>query len=167
MIQRTVGPEIKIEAVLAAGAWPTLCDANQLENAILNLCINARDAMPDGGRLMIETANTWLDERAARERDMAPGQYLAVSVTDTGTGMPAEIVTRAFDPFFTTSASPAVHPASTVRHCRRPAWGRVPRLCSATRGGLGQWQGRAPVWQAMYRVLPLLHLLVLSPAYRA
>jgi CheY-like chemotaxis protein len=102
MIQRTVGPEIKIEAVLAAGAWPTLCDANQLENAILNLCINARDAMPDGGRLMIETANTWLDERAARERDMAPGQYLAVSVTDTGTGMPAEIVTRAFDPFFTT-----------------------------------------------------------------
>jgi PAS domain S-box-containing protein len=102
MIQRTVGPEITIEAVLAAGAWPALCDANQLENAILNLCINARDAMPDGGRLMIETANTWLDERAARERDMAPGQYLAVSVTDTGTGMPPDVVTRAFDPFFTT-----------------------------------------------------------------
>jgi CheY-like chemotaxis protein len=97
-----VGPEIKIEAVLAAGAWPTLCDANQLENAILNLCINARDAMPDGGRLMIETANTWLDERAARERDMAPGQYIAVSVTDTGTDMPPDMVTRAFDPFFTT-----------------------------------------------------------------
>ena len=102
MVQRTVGPEIKVETVLAIGLWPTLCDPNQLENAILNLCINGRDAMPDGGRLTIETANTWLDERGARERDMQPGQYVAVCVTDTGTGMPPEVMARAFDPFYTT-----------------------------------------------------------------
>jgi PAS domain S-box-containing protein len=102
MVQRTVGPEIKVETALATGLWPTLCDPNQLENAILNLCINARDAMPDGGRLTIETANTWLDERGARERDMEPGQYVAICVTDTGTGMPSDVVARAFDPFYTT-----------------------------------------------------------------
>jgi PAS domain S-box-containing protein len=102
LIRRTVRPEIKVETVLAVGLWPTLCDANQLENAILNLCINARDAMPDGGRLTIETANTWLDERGARERDMQPGQYIAICVTDTGTGMPPQVVEHAFDPFFTT-----------------------------------------------------------------
>ena len=102
LIRRTVGPSIAVETVLAIGLWPTLCDANQLENAVLNLCINARDAMPDGGRLTIETANTWLDERGARERDMQPGQYVAVCVTDTGTGMPPDVVARAFDPFFTT-----------------------------------------------------------------
>jgi PAS domain S-box-containing protein len=102
LVQRTVGPEIKVETVPAIGLWPTLCDPNQLENAILNLCINGRDAMPDGGRLTIETANIWLDERGARERDMQPGQYVAICVTDTGTGMPADVVERAFDPFYTT-----------------------------------------------------------------
>ena len=102
LVQRTVGPEIKVETVLGIGLWPTLCDPNQLENAILNLCINARDAMPDGGQLTIETANTWLDERGARERDMQPGQYVAICVTDTGTGMPPQVAARAFDPFFTT-----------------------------------------------------------------
>jgi PAS domain S-box-containing protein len=102
MVQRTVGPEIKVETVSAIGLWPTLCDPNQLENAILNLCINARDAMPDGGRLTIETANAWLDERGARERDMEPGQYVAICVTDTGTGMAPDVVARAFDPFYTT-----------------------------------------------------------------
>jgi PAS domain S-box-containing protein len=102
LVRRTVGPEIKLETVLAIGLWPTLCDPNQLENAVLNLCINARDAMPDGGRLTIETANAWLDPRGARERDMQPGQYVAICVTDTGTGMSLEVKTRAFDPFFTT-----------------------------------------------------------------
>jgi nitrogen-specific signal transduction histidine kinase len=102
LVQRTVGPAIKVETVLAIGLWPTLCDPNQLENAILNLCINARDAMPQGGRLTIETANTWVDERGANERDMEPGQYAAICVTDTGTGMPPNVVARAFDPFFTT-----------------------------------------------------------------
>jgi PAS domain S-box-containing protein len=105
LVQRTVGPAIKVETVFAIGLWPTLCDPNQLENAILNLCINARDAMPEGGRLTIETANTWLDERGARERDMEPGQYVAICVTDTGTGMPPDVVARAFDPFFTTKPS--------------------------------------------------------------
>lgn len=102
MIQCTVGPTIKLETVPATGLWTTLCDPNQLENAIINLCINARDAMPNGGRLTIETSNTWMDERDARERDMAPGQYVAIYVTDTGTGMPPDVVARAFDPFFTT-----------------------------------------------------------------
>jgi CheY-like chemotaxis protein len=78
------------------------CDTNQLENATLNLCINARDAMPDGGHLTIETANISLDEFGARQRDVPPGEYVSVCVTDTGTGMSPEVVARAFDPFFTT-----------------------------------------------------------------
>ncbi|MBV8458201.1 MAG: PAS domain S-box protein, partial [Acetobacteraceae bacterium] len=102
LIQRTVGPAIKVETVLAIGLWQALCDPNQLENAILNLCINARDAMPEGGRLTIETANTWLDPAGARERDIQPGQYVAVCVSDTGVGMAPEVIARAFDPFFTT-----------------------------------------------------------------
>jgi PAS domain S-box-containing protein len=102
LIRRTVGPEIKVEVVEAGGLWPTLVDAPQLENALLNLCINARDAMPRGGRITIETANKWLDERAADERDLPPGQYLTLCVTDTGTGMPPYVIAKAFDPFFTT-----------------------------------------------------------------
>ncbi|MFC4166968.1 PAS domain S-box protein [Teichococcus aestuarii] len=102
LIRRTVGPEIEVEVVGAAGLWPALIDANQLENALLNLCINARDAMPEGGRITIETANRWLDEQAIREQDLAPGQYLSLCVTDTGTGMAPEVIERAFDPFFTT-----------------------------------------------------------------
>jgi CheY-like chemotaxis protein len=86
----------------AAGLWLAKLDPSQLENALLNLSINARDAMPDGGRITIETANKWLDQRAAKERDLPPGQYLSICVTDTGTGMPKEIVERIFDPFFTT-----------------------------------------------------------------
>jgi CheY-like chemotaxis protein len=91
-----------VEVVGASGLWPTLVDPNQLENAILNLCINARDAMPDGGRLTIETANKWIDERAARRHDLPVGQYVSVCVTDTGVGMTPEIIEKAFDPFFTT-----------------------------------------------------------------
>jgi PAS domain S-box-containing protein len=102
LVNRTVGPGITVETVQAVGLWTTLVDPNQLENALLNLCINARDAMPQGGRLTIETANRWLDERAAKTRDMAPGQYVSLCVSDTGTGMPADVVDRAFDPFFTT-----------------------------------------------------------------
>ena len=102
LIRRTVGPSISIEVVGAGGIWVTLVDPNQLENALLNLCINARDAMPDGGKLTIETANKWLDDRAAAERDLPPGQYISLCVTDTGTGMTPEVIARAFDPFFTT-----------------------------------------------------------------
>jgi PAS domain S-box-containing protein len=102
LVQRTVGPGIKVDTTLMPGLWPNLCDPHQLENAILNLCINARDAMSDGGQLTIETANTCIDDRGARERDMPPGQYTAICVTDTGTGMPADIVARVFEPFFTT-----------------------------------------------------------------
>ena len=102
LIRRTVGPEITVETVDMVGLWPALVDPPQLENALLNLCINARDAMPDGGRITIETANRWMDDRAAREREVAPGQYLSLCVSDTGTGMPPDVVARAFDPFFTT-----------------------------------------------------------------
>jgi PAS domain S-box-containing protein len=102
LVQRTGGPGVTVETVLAVGLWPVLCDPNQLENAILNLCVNARDAMPDGGRLTIETSNVWVDERGARERDMQPGQYVAICVTDTGTGMSPDVMARAFDPFYTT-----------------------------------------------------------------
>ena len=103
LIRRTVGPSVVVEVVGAGGLWLTKVDAPQLENALLNLCINARDAMaPHGGRLTIETANKWLDERMARERDLPPGQYISLCVTDTGTGMTPEVIARAFDPFFTT-----------------------------------------------------------------
>jgi PAS domain S-box-containing protein len=102
LIRRTVGPEIAVEVVAAGGLWPTLIDGSQLENALLNLCINARDAMPKGGRITIETANRWLDEHGATERDLEPGQYVSLCVTDTGTGMPPDVIERAFDPFFTT-----------------------------------------------------------------
>ena len=102
LVRRTVGPGIAVEVVGAGGLWPALVDPNQLENALLNLCINARDAMPDGGRITIETANKWLDERAGRQRDLDPGQYLSLCVTDTGIGMTPDVQARAFDPFYTT-----------------------------------------------------------------
>jgi signal transduction histidine kinase len=102
LVQRTVGPSIDVETIAAVGLWPTLVDANQLENAILNLCINARDAMPGGGKITIETGNKWLDQRAANERGLEIGQYVTVCVSDTGTGIEKENLARVFDPFFTT-----------------------------------------------------------------
>jgi PAS domain S-box-containing protein len=102
MIQRTVGPIISVEVVGAAGAWPALVDPSQLENALLNLCINARDAMPEGGRITIETANKWIDANVARQHNLPEGQYVSLCVSDTGTGMTPEVIARVFEPFFTT-----------------------------------------------------------------
>jgi len=102
MLARTVGATVDIEIVGAVGLWPTEIDAGQLENAILNLCINGRDAMPNGGKLTIETANKWFDERASQDHELPPGQYISVCVTDNGTGMPPEVIKRVFEPFFTT-----------------------------------------------------------------
>jgi PAS domain S-box-containing protein len=101
-IRRTMGPAVSVEVVGAAGLWPVRVDVSQLENSLLNLCINARDAMPHGGKLTIETANKWMDGRAAKERDLPEGQYVSLCVTDTGTGMEDSVIERAFDPFFTT-----------------------------------------------------------------
>ncbi|MEG9529097.1 MAG: response regulator, partial [Hyphomicrobiales bacterium] len=102
LIRRTVGPGIAVAVTEAADLWAALVDPNQLENALLNLCINARDAMPDGGRITIATANRWLDPGPARERDLAPGPYVSLCVTDTGTGMAPDVMAKAFEPFFTT-----------------------------------------------------------------
>ncbi len=104
---RTVEPSIQITTTLAGELWMALCDPNQLENALLNLVINARDAMPDGGHLIIETAKTNFPEqrrspRGPPSQDVPPGEYVALSVADTGTGMTPEVIARAFDPFFTT-----------------------------------------------------------------
>ncbi|MBI0534726.1 response regulator [Roseomonas sp. KE2513] len=102
LIRRTIGPAIQLEVIGAGGIWSTLVDPPQLENALLNLCINARDAMPEGGRLTIETANRWLDDKAGLGRDLPRGQYVSLCISDTGTGMSPEVIARAFDPFFTT-----------------------------------------------------------------
>jgi PAS domain S-box-containing protein len=103
LLRRTIGPMHALEFVTAGGLWTTLCDPNQLESAILNLAINARDAMPEGGKLTIETANSHLDDAyAAASRDVTPGQYVAICITDTGTGMTPDVISRAFEPFFTT-----------------------------------------------------------------
>jgi signal transduction histidine kinase len=103
LIRRSVGPNIEVEVVGAGGLWLTKVDPSQLENSLLNLCINGRDAIsPGGGRLTIEAANKWFDERSARGRDLSPGQSVSLSVTDTGTGMAPEVIARAFDPIYTT-----------------------------------------------------------------
>ncbi|MGD9658248.1 MAG: CHASE3 domain-containing protein [Methylocystis sp.] len=103
MVRRALGDNIKLETVLAGGLWTTKIDQHELESALINLAVNARDAMPDGGKLTIETANCYLDDGYAAENTEAkPGQYVMIAVTDTGRGMPPEVVDQAFDPFFTT-----------------------------------------------------------------
>ncbi len=106
LLRRTISERVRLEVIAAGGLWPTLCDCNQLENALLNLAINARDAMAEGGRLTMETCNTHLDRAyAAQNVGVEPGQYICICVTDTGAGMSPEVVRRAFDPFFTTKPS--------------------------------------------------------------
>jgi CheY-like chemotaxis protein/two-component sensor histidine kinase len=103
LLRSTLGEHILIETVLAAGLWTADTDAHQLESAILNVAINARDAMPEGGKLTIETANTFLDESYSRQQvEVEPGQFVMVAISDTGVGMEPDVAARAFDPFFTT-----------------------------------------------------------------
>ena len=106
VLQRTLGEDIAVKTAPAAGLWSTLADSSQLEDTILNLAVNARDAMPQGGQLVIETANAHLDgEYVAQNVDVAAGDYVAVIVTDSGTGMPPDVIERAFEPFFTTKSA--------------------------------------------------------------
>src|SRR4051812_8318565 len=108
LLDRTLGETIAVETVRSAGLWLTEADGPQLEAAILNLAINARDAMPGGGKVTIETANVFLDEFYCRSVDgVTPGQYVMISVTDTGSGMSEDVIDKAFDPFFTTKAAGA------------------------------------------------------------
>ncbi len=104
LLRRSIGPAVELDMVLSGVLWTIMCDSNQLESAILNLAINARDAMPQGGRLTIETQNAYLDDPYVQGQgeDFRPGQYVALSVTDTGIGMSQEVIAKAFDPFFTT-----------------------------------------------------------------
>ena len=102
LIRRTMGPSVTVTVARADGLWHTMVDQSQLENALLNLCINARDAMSDGGQLTISTSNHRLNEHAAAMRELTPGEYIELSVSDTGTGMTPEVIAKAFDPFFTT-----------------------------------------------------------------
>jgi PAS domain S-box-containing protein len=102
LLRRTIGETIDLDIVASAGLWCTLCDPNQLESALLNLAINARDAMPDGGKLTIATANARIDGIDADTPALLPGDYIRIDVSDTGTGMSPEVAARAFDPFFTT-----------------------------------------------------------------
>jgi PAS domain S-box-containing protein len=103
LLHRSLGEQIELEGVLSPRLWPVEVDQNHLESAILNLAVNARDAMPAGGKLTIETANTYLDEAyAAKDAEVVPGQYVMISVSDTGTGIPKDQLARVFEPFFTT-----------------------------------------------------------------
>ena len=102
LIRRTVSPAVTVSVAGSAGLWAVLADPNQLENALLNLCINARDAMPDGGTLIIETGNRVLTDGEAKALELRAAEYVSLTVSDTGGGMTADVIERAFDPFFTT-----------------------------------------------------------------
>jgi PAS domain S-box-containing protein len=102
LIRRTVGPAVEVTVADAPQLWPVLVDPNQLESALLNLCINARDAMPDGGKLTIETSGRALEDGEAKTLELQAGEYVLLSVSDTGGGMTPDVIERAFDPFFTT-----------------------------------------------------------------
>ena len=103
LMRRTLGEDVEIETVLADGLWQAMADESQLENVLLNLALNSRDAMPEGGGLTIETANSHLDQEVAeRESEVSAGDYVMITVSDTGMGMAPEIVRRCFEPFFTT-----------------------------------------------------------------
>ncbi len=102
LLDRTLGETIDVETVLTAGLWQVEADAAQLESSLLNLAVNARDAMPDGGKLTLETANVFVDEKYAKEYSLKPGQFVLIAVSDTGSGMEPDVITKAFDPFYTT-----------------------------------------------------------------
>jgi CheY-like chemotaxis protein len=103
ILRRTLGENVELQSILSGGLWRTYADANQIESALVNLAVNARDAMPKGGKLTIETQNVYLDAAYARvHSDVKPGQYVMMAVSDTGVGMPADVLARAFEPFFTT-----------------------------------------------------------------
>ncbi|MEI7805817.1 MAG: ATP-binding protein [Hyphomicrobiales bacterium] len=165
LLHRTLGETVTIETVLASGLWKSALDPNQLENAIINLAINARDAMPDGGQLTIETSNSYLDEAYVTRAggDIKAGQYILIAVSDTGTGMNQEVKDKAFDPFFTTKAVGAgsglglsmvygfvKQSGGHIQIYSEPGEGTslkmyFPRL--ASEAGLPAWSGADPVEQ--------------------
>lgn len=120
MLRRALGEEIELETVIQAGLWNAFVDVSQVENAVLNLCINARDAMEGVGKLTVEVGNAMLDDDYARAQpDVTPGQYVMIAVSDTGSGMPDEVIAQAFEPFSRPS-----------RKARAPAW--ACRWCTAS-----------------------------------